>query len=157
MAFNVSKWMIRVSIVSVIVSVSLVWIQDNLLIISHLYKFCVRCQYIWQFKIDENNYFHQFSEITFGIEQKNLLTWVKTCTIGKRFSWCRRGFFRRLFVSLHVEKRAKSGYYYINSYIELFWLYVLKISFRLAAFVVMMNAALFWRLFVHFATRGKRF
>ena len=68
MAFNVSKWMIRVSIVSVIVSVSLVWMQDNLLIISHLYKFCVRCQYIWQFKIDENNYFYQFSEITFGIE-----------------------------------------------------------------------------------------
>ena len=68
MAFNVSKWMIRVSIVSVIVSVSLVWMQDNLLIISYLYKFCVRCQYIWQFKIDENNYFHQFSEITFGIE-----------------------------------------------------------------------------------------
>ena len=68
MAFNVSKWMIRVSIVSVIVSVSLVWMQDNLLIISHLYKFCVRCQYIWQFINDENNYFHQFSEITFGIE-----------------------------------------------------------------------------------------
>ena len=68
MAFNVSKWMIRVSIVSVIVSVSLVLMQDNLLIISYLYKFYVRCQYIWQFKIDENNYFHQFSEITFGIE-----------------------------------------------------------------------------------------
>ena len=50
MAFNVSKWMIRVSIVSVIVSVSLVLMQDNLLIISHLYKFCVGCQYIWQFK-----------------------------------------------------------------------------------------------------------
>ena len=46
MAFNVSKWMIRVSIVSVIVSVSLVLMQDNLLIISYLYKFCVRCQYI---------------------------------------------------------------------------------------------------------------
>ena len=30
-------------------------------------------------------------------------------------------------------------------YIELFWLYVLKISFRLAAFVVMMNAAFFDR------------
>ena len=68
MAFNVSKWMIRVSIVSVLVSVSLVWMQDNLLIIRHLYKICVGCQYIWQFKIDENNYFHQFSEITFGIE-----------------------------------------------------------------------------------------
>lgn len=32
-----------------------------------------------------------------------------------------------------------------NRYIELFWLYVLKISFRLAAFVVMMNAAFFDR------------
>ena len=44
------------------------------------------------------------------------LTWVKTCTIGKRFSWFRRGFFRRLFVSLHVEKRAKSGC--TNSFFE---------------------------------------
>ena len=32
------------------------------------------------------------------------------------FSWFRRGFFRRLFVSLHVEKRAKSGC--TNSFFE---------------------------------------
>ncbi len=68
MAFSVSKWPNSVSIVSVIVSVYRVLIVNNMLKIRLLYKYSVGCQYNSRICFFENNNFHQFSEITFGIE-----------------------------------------------------------------------------------------